>query len=863
MTTTEELAVVEQLNKLETAKLAIREAIIRKHVNVGASTPFEKYADAIDLIDSGIGGTYGKTKALFPLPPEGNYGGGINWKMAWKPGEVATLIKGEEDYPDEPTCTITSDEEFEEWVNFDIHKQTTTKNYTTVLIKNKSNNNPYILKHTLEFELAGTERLFAENGVVIEWDANHADNISTTSDQKSYHTRFAIQKSSLSMSDRCYIQNLTISCKNAKSKAIKNIYLIRGIEIKNNGFSIGNLFEGYKILSRIYVETTEYRAATNETLNWNGTSDTRDGAVIEVASGANILDVTIVNKSPGTCCIAGFEGGSSGKLIRCYLLGLYNKGINISNDHGSLVDRCFIQKVITTTANTAAINAGTIINSFIDCHESEVPYNTTLNAATNDFISATFKAYVKIEGCKVNIVRGSRIVAFLSSTDVINNAVLDFIFDGAAFSHNPIKIIQGTRFITGNVIYRVGAKSSAINAAFNFIGIEGNSGATIKDNVFGDLMFNSSINVSSYPFTIELIKSANLVEGNQINNFNFDLGVAYSAAFNASITIKIISSATFIKNNYIRDINFDETVYTGASAGILTIFEGGAEISNNVIDTVSVHENYSFVLKAITGLATLIKENRIGVIKMSAYGLYSNQTATTALAGNIEVNGIFSETANAIITQNAIDSILYYTHAGNTHTLRGIYSSGLNSEVTKNLIGKIKSSGSPITGKCLMVYGIDFKPTSGKVTENNLKLNIVTTVNAANVTSAENQFTPGLVNGIALAYNNVEVSDNVIDILSSVTPTVGIQGGPAAPTVTTKNKNNKVSVVALGETSTNFRLFEKVYNLNDTSIIEDRIPNITTWYNNCFSDKSGDSNSDASISGNNETRDSRIIETTA
>jgi hypothetical protein len=861
MTSTEELAVVEQLNKLETAKVAIRNAIIRKHVTVGASTPFEKYADAIDLIDSGIGGTYGKTKALFPLPPEGNFGGGINQKMAWKLGEVATLIKSEDDYPDTPTFIIDSNEAFLEWINFNANGQIEPPNdYTTILIKKKSDGKPYSLPHTIDFDQMKTERLFSENGVILEWDATIASNGATSNLLKSYHSRFAIQKSSLSISDRCYVQNLVIKCTSAKSKAIKNVYLIRGIEVQNNStLSIGDLFSGYKILSRIFVETCAYETTTSETLTWteNNVSDSRTGAVIEVASGANILDVTIINKTPGKCCIAGFEGLSSGKLTRCYLLGAYNKGINVSNDQGSLVDRCFIQKVITVSPNTSAINAGAIINSFVNSHESNLAYNTTMDTNKNEYLSATFKAHTKIEGCKVNTIQGPRIVAFLATSDVINNAVINFIIDGTYLPTTPVKIIQGTRYITGNTIFKVVTKAGGLQSAFNFIGIEGAAGATIKDNIFGDILLDPGYGTGAYAFSAELIKSANLAEGNQINDFNVDFGILTSQSGGA-VTIKAISAVSLIKNNFIRNISFVKQHYGAVNAiAAITILEGLSEISNNVIDTVTAQDNNYTIIKGISGAATVIKENRIGIIKGSNQGY--NTSYGDYGYHHIEINGIYSEVPNVIITQNAIDTLTIYTKNGSSSPsyIRGIYASAV-AEISKNLIGRIKTHGSPQYSG-LSAYGIVSAGASGKIVENNLKLDIIFShvTASSNTAAVETTIHSGVVYGISIANSNVEISQNTVDIVSTATSTYALFGVTTVPTSETKNQKNKLSVITLGESLAG-GLTSNIYNLNNSEIIQDRLPNVSTYYVSSYSAKKVDTTATAAATGNNEIRGNEI-----
>jgi hypothetical protein len=865
MTSTEELAVVEQLNKLETAKVAIRNAIIRKHVTVGASTPFEKYADAIDLIDSGIGGTYGKTKALFPLPPEGNFGGGINQKLAWKLGEVATLIRGEDDYPDEPTFIIDSDAAFSEWINFNAHGQITASNdYTTILLKKKDDNKNYILPHTIDLDQMKTERVFAENGVILEWDAESTTNISTSDPLRAYHSRFAIQKSSVSISDRCYVQNLVIKCTKASSKAIKNVYLIRGIEVQNNGtLSIGDLFYGYRILSRVLVETYGYVNTSSSTLTWaDNLTDTRTGAVIEVASGANILDVTIINKNPGAACISGFEGASSGKLTRCYLLGVYNKGINVSNDQGSLVDRCYIQKIITTIANTAGINAGAIINSFIDTHESNLVYSTAM--ALDQYISATFKAHTKIDGCKVNTVQGPRIVAFLSATDVINCAVINFIIDGSALPITPVKIIQAIRYVTGNAIFRVSTKVAYQYSAFTFTAIEGSTSATIKDNIIGDVMLSSGSNANgNYSFTVELIKNANLIEGNQLNNFEVYLSaenyINYNSYIINGLTISLCSGAALVRNNFLRNIfiNRVNLVYSSDVKTIINLISGLNEVSGNVIDSVVINDNAALLTNIIGGTATLIKENRIGSIKVTDFG-YNNGVYFYNY-WNHEINVIASAVANVKITQNAIDSLIFHTHNGQrTGTiLRGIYTTAA-AEITKNLIGKIKTAGTEQYGS-LACYGIFFGGTVGSIIENDLKIdNLIAIGNGNNVASIETSTGNGSSSGIYIGGNNVEISKNIVEIVSSVGATYGLQSANSTvPTGETKNQKNKLSVVTIGESLTGY-LASTIYNLNDTEIIQDKLPNITTWYNACYSGKKADAAAKAEISGNNEIRGNEI-----
>jgi hypothetical protein len=626
MTTSEEQAILEQLENLNSAKAAIRNAIASKYVEVSESTPFINYADAIKMIGSGVGGTYGKSKVAMPLPPEGNYGGGVNPKLAWKKGQVATLIKTAVDYPAESPTVIANQAQFDAFVSYNVNDSTSDPDkYKNVILK--SNDDAYIAKHTIDFISTGTKKFFGENGAKINWDSKISGNISSSSTGN----RFLFQASG---NEQTFIYNLQIRLKNAEDRVSDSIYFLRGIEVTalEGTPAYGDLFVGFDVMSRVYVETWGYKNVTKITpvTPEKSIDDIRSDQGCVIQSKGQMSDVTIYNKSTTVRGYTAFGVAASAtpKLLRCFVFGAFDQGIDLGINQSAQVDRCYVQSAYGAFSSNAnaqhkydsfGIRAGKIINSTIQQFDIKIDQQTNLDNQSSFAIYGS----VYVSGCKVGQASGSALVGIFGKNKVTDSAIVNYTLNGVIAGKKASTVIKSDTEITNCAVYEVNVAGQGNNTSdveFKVLNVTGNG--KIETNhigqVFIDINRTQTDTEGSLTGTVSAAASAWIQgDASAANSVWASPATATSAAATAAagtkktnekgtkwlpliLNFEMVDGATTQKNNRIDSVYLESGSH---KLGRVTLFTNAAEVDNNYVGSFdfSAHhrDNYDITLFAL------------------------------------------------------------------------------------------------------------------------------------------------------------------------------------------------------------------------------------------------------------------------
>ena len=748
MTLPEEQEILAQIASLETTKAKIRAAINKKSVQVGQDSPFASYADAIDKINTTTGGKFGIADRVYELPPEGNYGGGVNKSLAWKRGECATLITPSEDaehlsedHPNEATFHVWDQDDFDTWV-FDDNGNDEA-NFAVVCIHPLPEGAHYVLKHSVSFNVVNTNKVFAENGVIIDWDWKISTNVAptATTPSQSPQSQYAFMRNTPATTDACYVQNVVFNMKYSASdsylsKATQNIYFVRGCEVWVDASSYGsNLamltqpFSAYGKISRVFAET-EAVSPSSGTSNANARVFEANGTMSDVT-------ISVLQKSTNHAAVnqagplVGFYAPNNAAvtMTRCYALGLYRYcGIDLGTAQASKVDRCYVERVVLRTDTIAGthtdaygIRAGTIERSYVEeffTYDSE--NGTTLAAASN---ARAMYAYVKIDKSKVRTAAlGAKSGVFSAPTISESAAVNVFAVgtfrsaSGTGGDVNSASVFEAqgnSALIEKNVIYDVNSAEILYGAYLYLFKGTNTTTSVCKNNVVGHVKVSNS-QLSGTPGQLVVFYNWGTVDSNVVGDMNVYSFGTYEFFYIGNVVKNFTKNKVFSYNasigtanlypiylSTVTDSTFDENkigdvvLSTAPNSTYYLVNNNVIHCPNvlsfkkNQIGSVKVNTGYNLVHLVTTQRADVeVLDNVVGSFTVE-YALIHSSVKTVSCFHHTTQNG-FNISNNTVYNMAVTIQANSATNVWNNHLVYGIFvESGSNGNITNNYIGKL------------------------------------------------------------------------------------------------------------------------------------------------------------------------------
>lgn len=500
----------------------------------------------------------------------------------------------------------------------------------------------------------------------------------------------------------------------------------------------------------------------------------------------------------------------------------------INSAENNTVKYCVIQGAETNTSSGIVSFSSATTGNGND--GNLILYNNITGSVAGRAINAVYSA-------------GTR-VSENSGNSICNNNIYDFLHP--AIASNGIRIAANNTqwIISGNSLYETTSFAPVDSVRYKGISISSttSSGIVVEGNfIGGSLPFCSGVawtktNQSNNPFmAIYLnvgIDKTTSVQGNVIRNINWQnsgtaewrgINIAAGNVDAGTITPNMLGDAIGNGSLAVTSGATDATVY-----GISVESRGIVNIQHNTIGSIAVNTAsdtdaanfYGIYITTASGITTVIDNiigstttpNSIKVGSLSTednqfvYGIYSTDTGSTSITGNVIANltnattrnsgsgrvvGIASTNGTNILSNNTIHDLTIAnnnTYATNSASAIGIALTGTtNKTVTGNTIYNLSNTNSAFSG-CL--FGIYFTGGNGdNVISGNTVYNISaigTNVGAAKLAG---------INFNAGTGNNI-VSTNFIHSLSvaGTTSATSVLYGIKIISGTTTYSNNIISL---------------------------------------------------------------------
>lgn len=437
-----------------------------------------------------------------------------------------------------------------------------------------------------------------------------------------------------------------------------------------------------------------------------------------------------------------------------------------------------------------------------------------------------------------------------TNNNIVDNEFKDFIYSGAASSAIYIGAVNGAWAITGNSFYETTNLTSTGGYTYKAIEILGGVGYSVTGNYIGGSAALcggtpwTKTGTTNNPFHGISIKpnigDANLVSTNTIKNFdwaNSGNGLFWAISTvntvgnsgNVNITNNIIGSQSepilltsvgaslvgislsssgsiLCENNTIQYLNGANTAGTGAThiQGVaINSTAVGASVNTNLIQQITSSSASTTTGQGISGIYNMVTAENTITISGNTIAYLNNGTTNTTAATTGAVNGIKSNGAINIITNNTIHDLTIAnanTSVTGGNPISGILLAGTlyPKTITGNVIYNLSNTYSSFAGQ---VNGIYF---TSKISDNVVSNNFIYGL------SVSESSTAATINGIKIVSGGTNYVNNIISlVVNTPTNVYGIYETGAAST-TNKLYHNTVYIggsLSAGVTNKSYALY--------------------------------------------------------